>query len=74
MKYFPSITKEIRNAALEMSEIKAFDVVREANVKGRNKLTTKKLQETRTPRVATSTRILPYCFRRRKTAEMGEYQ
>lgn len=30
MKHFPSITKEIRNARLELCEIEAFDCIREA--------------------------------------------
>lgn len=30
MKHFPSITKEIRNARLELCEIEAFDCTREA--------------------------------------------
>lgn len=31
MKNFPAITKEIRNARLELCEIEAFDCTREAN-------------------------------------------
>lgn len=74
MKHFPLISKEIKNAAIEMRELTALDYVREADAKRCNKPKTKKLQETRTTAVATSTRILPYCFRRGKTKEMGDYQ
>lgn len=61
MKNFPSITKEIRNARLELCEIEAFDCTREASCARRVKEYSRLKKERKTSVAATeqaTTRLL----------------
>ena len=58
MKYFPGVTNEIREAALEMSEIKAFDITNaKAAERRRYIIELQKAQKKRTKCLESSSRL-----------------